>query len=235
MRALDEAELLSLWESGQTRHPIDRALLLCAWARPDVAPERFAQLPLGVVNAGLLRMRAALFGAHVEVQLDCEHCGEHLELALDIGELLADASAQDERADVALQGFRFRVPHSRDLAALAHETDAQAAALRLLERCCVARPDAPATLADVLSEAEEQLEAADPLADLRLSVACEACGQPTQASLDAGDLLWGDVQQHARGLLGQVHSLAQAYGWTEGEVFALSPVRRAAYLDLVRD
>ena len=160
MRALDEAELLSLWESGQTRHPIDRALLLCAWARPDVAPERFAQLPLGVVNAGLLRMRAALFGAHVEVQLDCEHCGEHLELALDIGELLAD---------------------------------------------------------------------------LRLSVACEACGQPTQTSLDAGDLLWGDVQQHARGLLGQVHSLAQAYGWTEGEVFALSPVRRAAYLDLVRD
>ncbi|MBW8316781.1 MAG: hypothetical protein K0M73_18195, partial [Hydrogenophaga sp.] len=89
MRTLDEAGLLSLWESGQDRHPIDRALLLCAWARPDVAPERFAQLPLGVVNTGLLRMRAALFGARVEVQLDCEHCGEHLELGLDIAPLLA--------------------------------------------------------------------------------------------------------------------------------------------------
>ncbi|MFW5332277.1 hypothetical protein [Hydrogenophaga sp. ZJX-1] len=234
MRTLDEAGLLDLWERGQDRHPIDRALLLCAWARPDVAPERFAQLPLGVVNTGLLRMRAALFGARVEVQLDCEHCGEHLELGLDINPLLADATAQDERADIELQGFRFRVPHSRDLAALAHEPDARAAALHLLERCCVARPDDPAALADVLSEAEEQLEAADPLADLRLSVACESCGQTTQASLDAGSLLWDDVHHQARSLLGQVHSLAQAYGWTEGEVLALSPARRAAYLDLLR-
>src|SRR3990167_10666213 len=110
MRTLDEAGLLSLWERGQDRHPIDRALLLCAWARPDVAPERFAQLPLGVVNSGLLRMRAALFGARVEVQLDCEHCGEHLELALDIGELLADASAQNQRVGVGPRGVPVRAP-----------------------------------------------------------------------------------------------------------------------------
>jgi hypothetical protein len=45
-------------------------------------------------------------------------------------------------------------------------------------------------------------------------------------------LLWDDVQAYARGLLGQVHALARAYGWTEHEVLSLSPRRRAAYLEM---
>jgi hypothetical protein len=35
-------------------------------------------------------------------------------------------------------------------------------------------------------------------------------------------------------VLGDVHELARAYGWSEPEVLALSPWRRAAYLALVR-
>jgi hypothetical protein len=52
------------------------------------------------------------------------------------------------------------------------------------------------------------------------------------AALDPGALLWDDVQAYARGVLGQVHSLARAYGWTESEVLSLSPRRRAAYLEM---
>lgn len=232
MRIPSETDLLSLWEEGQVRHPIDRALLLSAWVRPDIAADRFARLPLGVVNAGLLKMRAALFGQRVELQVECEHCGELLEIPLDIGELTAGASEQETGADIKVDGFRFRLPASRDLAAIAYDLDTEAAALRLLDACCLERPDGDAATAEVLARADEQLEAADPLADLRLDVACPACGRHMDAVLDPGALLWDDVQAYARGVLGQVHALARAYGWTEREVLSLSLCRRAAYLEM---
>jgi hypothetical protein len=232
MRIPSETDLLKLWEDGQVRHPIDRALLLCAWARPDIAADRFAGLPLGVVNASLLNMRAALFGRQVELQVECEHCGELLEIPLDLAELTAGVSEQDGDAEIDIDGFHFRLPASRDLAAIAYELDADAAALRLLDACCVARPQGDAVMTDMLARVDERLEAADPLADPRLDVVCPACGQHIDAALDPGALLWDDVQACARGVLGQVHALARAYGWTERDVLALTPRRRAAYLEM---
>ena len=149
-----------------------------------------------------------------------------------LDQLLAGAEASDQRAEVTLAVFRFRAPDSRDLASVANELDAEAAALRLLESCCIERPSDDSDLTGVLAEASERLEAADTLADLKLEVVCAACGHRWEAGLDPGDLLWNDVRAQARNLLAQVHGLAHAYGWTEPEVLALSPARRAAYLDM---
>ncbi len=229
-----ESELLSLWERGLARHPIDRALLLCSWARPELPGERLAGLPLGVVNTALLRMRARLFGPRIELQVRCEQCGEQLAVGLVVDELLADADQGDDRGEVDVGAFRFRVPDSRDMASVASELDAEAAALRLLERCCIAHPGtAVPALAAMLGDVEARLEAADPIADLRLAVSCEACGHAWDTTLDAGALLWDEVRRHAEGLLGQVAALARAYGWTERDVLALSPRRRAAYLGML--
>jgi hypothetical protein len=233
MQHAGNAMLLTLWEGGQTRHPIDRALLLCAWARPDVAPEQLAQLPLGTVNAALLHMRAALFGPELELQLDCDHCGEELELHLTTGQLLAQApQVHDAPTPIDIRGYAFRLPDSRDLAAIALQQDADAAALELLERCCVGRPDDGGALGDLLTQAELQLEAADPLADMRLDVACNACSRRSHAAIDVGALVWNDLQHHVRELLAQVHVLARTYGWSESDVLGLSPARRTAYLNL---
>jgi hypothetical protein len=232
MRQPSETDLLALWEAGDSRHPIDRALLLSAWARPELAADQFARLPLGVVNADLLKTRANLFGNHVVLQCACGECGELLEVPVAIDEVLATAHTSDSHAEVTLAGFRFRLPDSRDLASVANELDAETAALRLLENCCIERPSAGPDLASVLTEASERLEAADTLADLKLAVTCTACGHRWEAGLDPGELLWNDVRTHARNLLAQVHTLARAYGWTEPDVLVLSPARRAAYLDM---
>mgnify|MGYP001254993106 CR=1 FL=1 len=233
MRAPSESDLLSLWERGLARHPIDRALLLCAWARPDLAVDQLASLPLGVVNAALLRLRERLFGPRIELRLQCEQCDEQLAVGLEIEHLLADAEEGDERREVEADGFRFRVPDSRDLASIANDLDVDSAAQRLLERCCIARPaGAEPSLTAIMNDAEAELEAADSFADLRLAVSCGACGHGWDAGLDAGALLWDEVQRYARGLLGEVDSLARTYGWTESEVLALSPRRRAAYLEM---
>jgi hypothetical protein len=233
MHTPSEAELLELWEAGLDRHPIDRSLLLCAWARPDIAPARFADLPLGVVNASLLKLRAALFGARPTLQAVCAHCGEALDIPFAIDALLADTATPENAGEVAVGDYRFRLPASRDLARISGELDLEAAALSLLEACCVARPDGAVLETGLLEEASARLEAADPLADLSLSVRCAGCGGVTEVALDAGMLLWDDLQSRVRAVLAQVHTLAGAYGWTEAEVLALSPRRRAAYLALI--
>jgi hypothetical protein len=63
-------------------------------------------------------------------------------------------------------------------------------------------------------------------------VRCEACGHEGSAQLDAGELLWDEIDARAHALLGEVHQLARAYGWTESEILGLSAARRAAYLSM---
>jgi hypothetical protein len=66
-----------------------------------------------------------------------------------------------------------------------------------------------------------------------LGVHCEACGREGVAQVDAGVLLWDEIEARARELLYDVHRLARAYRWSEAEILALSPARRAGYLALV--
>lgn len=233
MHGIDATRLLDLWEDGQARHPIDRALMLCACARPEHASGDWAALPLGAVNATLLQLRGAWFGTTIGIELACAQCGEPLQTQVDTRDLLASARGGDAPSRVDVQGLVFRLPDSRDLASVVHEADTEHAARQLLQRCCTGGPLAAGDdLQQLLALAGQALEAADPLADVQLDVACHACGHTTPATLDPGSVVWTDVQRHARALLEQVHALARAYGWSEPEVLALGAARRAAYLDL---
>jgi len=235
MRPPCESELLLLWEQGRFRHPIDRALLLGAWARPDLEPDSLAQMPLGLLNAELLRLRAVLFGRQLELQLACGQCREMLEIPVDIDALLQQVQAIGGGNLVSCGGFCFRPPASCDLALVACELEATAAAIRLLEACCTAKPpyaEDARVPAELLDEIDGLLEKSDPLADPRFAAQCPACGAQVDAVLDPAALLWDEVQVWAVSVFRQVHLLASAYGWTEREVLALSPVRRKVYLDL---
>lgn len=234
MQVPSEAQLLALWEQGLRRHPVDRALLLCAWARPEVPGADLAALPLGALNAALLRLREACFGRHIDAYVDCPRCGERLSLALDAGELRAGAAESDSRAALELAGLRFRVPCSRDLAAVARAgLDAEGAAHRLLELCCPEARDTPSDqLMSLLDAIETGLAALDPAADISLVLTCNSCGHGWTADFDIGTLLWEEIEARARALLAEIHGLARAYGWTEPEILALTPERRAAYLEL---
>jgi hypothetical protein len=232
MKVPSAAELLMLWEGGVVRHPIDRALLLAGWAAPELPLDRLAELPLGEVNRALLRLRQTWFGNDIRAYVDCERCGERLELSFDASRLAPPAHGDGE---LQLAGYRFHLPCSRDLAAVTQERDIETAALELMERCCIGRPadPPPSEFSDLLAEVEEGLEALDPAADISLSLACEACGHQWAAGFDIGALLWDEIAAGARALLAEVDMLARAYGWTEPEILALSAQRRAAYLAMV--
>lgn len=233
MRALADPELLALWEHGAARHALDRSALLAAAARPDWPTDTVVDRPLGAVNASLLRLRAASFGPRIDGHVDCPQCGQRMSFALDTRMLLQGAAGGDGPAsDTAVAGLRVRAPSLRDLAAVAAEADAARAARALLARCTLAG-DASRLDEQALASVDAALEQLDPQADLALALQCPDCGHAGSAQLDPGTLLWDALEARAQALLAEVHHLASAYGWTEEQVLALGPARRARYLAMV--
>jgi hypothetical protein len=241
MHVLASRELLTVWEWGEGRHAIDRSLALLAAACPERSWEELAALPVGRRDALLLELRRKSFGSVLDVHTTCSSCFEHIEVSVEIGDLLALAGEPDTgEVAVSVSGWKVqvRLPDSNDLAAAALcSNEAEGRAL-LLQRCVLnashdGRDRTPEELPPpVVEELSARLEAADPLAVIEIQSTCPSCGHVVTDDLDAGALLWSEVESEAHRLLLEVDTLARRYGWTEEEVLALGPRRRRAYLGL---
>jgi ribosomal protein S27AE len=237
------ADVLATWESGVAQGPAGRALLLHGVARPELGGdrERLLALPVGEREADLFALRRALFGERMQVRLECGACGADMEFELDAGEFARTLADRGEPlVRIAEDGWEveFRVPGVADLTAAARAADPRRA---LLARCVTdAVRDGRSVSADVLPAAvqrriAEAAQAADPGGDVTLNIACPECGEGTRAELDIASYLWTELDVWARDLLLDVHLLATAYGWSEPEILALSPLRRRYYLELCAD
>lgn len=236
MQTLTETELLDLWESGCHRHPIDRALLTLARALPDTSYDSLAGWPLGRRNQALTNFYSQCFGRHLRAWTACPTCGEKLEFEMDAELLSGEETWEGKGASdpVTVNGWTLRLPTSRDLAVVADETDPITGALRIVEGCLV-EPSAPGEWSEEeLSEIGERLSMADPLAEIRVSVPCPACGNDRKETLDLVSFIWTEIEARVRRLLFDVHTLASAYGWSEADILSLSENRRSMYLEMVQ-
>jgi hypothetical protein len=87
----------------------------------------------------------------------------------------------------------------------------------------------PGGAAEGVAEAMSRL---DPQADIRIEVVCPSCGHRSERLFDIGVFLWDEMQTWAVRTLREVHELAQAYGWREQDILAMSAARRSVYLAL---
>ncbi|GGO94908.1 hypothetical protein [Wenjunlia tyrosinilytica] len=257
MEHLGAAVLLAAWEAGLASDDGERALLLHGVARPQAGTEELLSVPVGRRDAELFALRAALFGPRLDVRADCGECGEEMEFDLDTAELIGRSEPMREREPVGTGEPRaaggeplrvevdewtveFRPPTAADLAA-ARSAPADRAREALLARCTLrAERAGEAVAAGLLPDHVQRRIAAvssesDPYADVVLNVACPACGQKTRAELDIASYLWAELDSWARDILLDIHLLATAYGWSEPEILALSPLRRRYYLELCAD
>jgi len=248
MRALSAADMLKVWELAQDRHPVDRALALLWFARPELGREALVELPVGRRDALVLALRERTFGETLEAQVACPACSVDVELALQTSSLRAEPPSAGSGPDYGLEtdGFqlRFRLPDSRDLAEVAASGDPRAALERLVERCvlsawrrsglrgddeAIAPADLPVAIVERLAEAMAEQ---DPQAEVLLDLACPACGHAWQAVLDIVDFVSREVSVEAARLLGEIDALARVYHWREAEILAMSSRRRQAYLEM---
>lgn len=212
---LAPAELLRVWEQGQGRRPVERALALLAAIGPE-PPEALAVLPLGERDTRLLELHLARWGGRLELETRCPECAERLDLELEAGDLLAAETAPPSEPG------QLRPVTSADLLALDPWADPETARRQL-----AAKID-PGAEPEQIAEA---LAALDPRAEILLSCGCAVCNHRWSAPLDVIAVVWQKLDLEARRLLGEVHTLAAVYGWSEPQILALSPARRGFYLE----
>ncbi len=231
MRALSSPDFLDLWERGCNLHPVDQGLLALRAALPKASQDSLADWPLGRRNRALVALRCSCFGPSLKAWTSCNRCGEKLEFEVD-GE--AWGASSDHVEPIVVKGHSFRSPTSRDLARAAGETDLGLAIRRLVAGCLVDSADSLEEFSDEqLREIGEQMAAADPLAETRLTLHCPECGEQWEESLDIVSFLWAEIEARAKRALFEVHTLASAYGWSEQEILSLSESRRALYLERI--
>ncbi len=228
MRALSPAEVLSLWESGRSLHPLDQGVLALRMSFPEAAGADVADWPLGRRNQAIADLRGRCFGPRMRAETKCPHCGEAVEFALDVAALVAEPGPASET--VAVAGADYRLPTSRILARVANESDVEAAAALLCESCRIGG-EATALSPEQMDEVGEALARADPLAEIAFDFECPGCGEDFREGLDIAAFFWREIEVEARRLMIDVHTLASAYGWREADVLALSPARRAFYVE----
>ena len=239
MRALSNADFLTLWENGRALHPLDQGLLIIHTALPEIESESVADWPVGRRNRALAELHCRYFGNALFGWTSCPRCGETLEFNMD-GRPLAEQRQPEQPEPITIRGQSFRVPTSRDLALVAAESDAGldslTAAMRLLSACCVGESEEiERTWSEQeLDEAGERMAAADPLAEIVIHFQCPVCEGSSEENLDLPAFLWTELEALARRLALEIHTLASAYGWSESEILSLRDARRRLYLEMVR-
>jgi hypothetical protein len=248
------SELVSAWEWGLTRHPVQRALKLLAAAFPQAPLDTLAQLSIGQRDTYLLTLRELVFGSQLVSLATCPHCGERLELAFDIADimveevhLLSELKFQETfSVDIGDCQVQFRLPNSLDIAALVSQNNIADSQQFLLERCVLAirshseqttdelRLNIPINIPNVRDAVVRHMAEVDPQADVQLSLICPICNHQWQVIFDILSFFWKEIDAWAYRILREVHALASAYGWREADILAMSPHRRQFYLQLVK-
>ena len=241
MRVPSTLEFIEAWDRASPEAPAHRAVALLALASLGESADDLTELPLGERERRLLSLRAAAFGPRLTGLVDCEACGEPLELDIGVDDILATVSSPEPgELTIEVDGYHIslRLPDSRDMLAAASVPGPQAAGL-LLRRCVTkaersgAAVDAGDLPVAAVAVAGEAIGAADPLADLTFDLCCVACSHAWRAPFDTAQFLWGELDAWATRILREVHALAVAYGWAERDILTMSAVRRSRYLQLV--
>lgn len=243
MRTLTETDLIHIWEAGHRQHLLDRALTVLMAAFPGTSRDMLALLSIGQRDACLLAVRQQLFGSLLLGLTSCPACSEQIEFRLNVAEMPIPAKisppAGPVSLDIADDTVQFRLPNSRDLAAITGYRDIPTARVALARRCVVqylqrgevaAVEELPeAVIAMMAAEVEQR----DPLAEIRVRLSCAGCEHSWQMAFDIVAFLWTEITALVKRLLREIHTLARAYGWREADILAIDPLRRQLYLEMV--
>jgi hypothetical protein len=235
-----QSEILGVWERGEGQPAWRRALALLS-ASGRAAGAELASIPIGRRDALLLELREQFFGNLLTGVTSCPACSEEIELTFEAAEVRRGGGEPPATFSVTAGGYDvvLRLPGTSDVASIACADSIAAARWALFAHCVITarRGDAPVEAAglppEIIDAAAARMAELDPQADVTMEVACPSCAHAWLEPFDIVAFLWSELAAAARRLLREVHQLAAAYGWSEGEILALSPARRGVYLEML--
>jgi hypothetical protein len=200
-------------------------------------PELWWSQPVGIRTAALLHLVGITDASARELSFSARcgqgSCGEPFEFALPLGALL-ESRQDDALIEAPLEGDRhvkLRRPTGNDLRRWrTMQPGSTDQTVRTMLDSLLLEGEARAEDVPELSRA---LAERDPLVALSLSCFCPGCGAGNEISIDLEAVALARLERCRRCLLHEIHALASRYGWTEAEILALPPARRAHYLALI--
>jgi hypothetical protein len=241
MRTLSAAELLDIWELGESQHPIDRAITLLSVTYAGKKAEELAYLNIGQRDALLFSLRRRMLGPKMEAFSECPSCKAQLEFSINIDNLLSAYSiAENTEQSTRLDDYniRFRLPNSLDIAECINANPVDETRF-MLQRCILklrrGKKDVPLEEVPdaITSSLISRLAEWDPMSEVNISLSCSACGHQWTMLLDIFSFFWSELEEQAKQLLSQVHVLACSYGWREADILSMTPWRRRHYIEKV--
>jgi uncharacterized protein (UPF0212 family) len=238
MRTPGIDELLAVWERGLGENSVARGLALLELVHPGTSADALADLSIGRRDRMLLDLRELLFGRTMVGLIECPACGHTLETEVATGDVRAIPIDEPLAVSRSNYDLSLHLLNSRDQVA-AEKAGPEERGRVLLERCVASasfagEPTPVGRLpAEIIEAAEDHIARLDPQADVQLALSCPACGHLWESAFDILSFLWIELGQWAARTLRDVHLLAAAYGWSERDILALSPVRRRHYIGML--
>lgn len=231
------ADDLFLLEAGPPDLAVALAFLGRVVRRAGGEPLDAASLPIGDVDALLLRLRQKIVGDTISGETLCAApgCRARVDVTFSIAAYLdhhrpstpASASPADEGGWHRLGDTRveFRLPTADDQFATVHAPEPE----QVLLRRCV-RP-AGITAAEG-AEAEAAMEAMAPSLFSDLEGRCPACEATVEVRFDPLEYALRELRDQAAFVYHDVSAIARCFHWSEAEILALPAARRARYAEL---
>jgi len=243
MKPLSAADIVRIWELGIAQSPMDRALTILSPAFPELTREELSRLSLGQLNAHLFDVRERLLGPEMSCYAECPHCTQGLEFMIAVSDIRGAGSVEpkQQEQELSIEGYelRFRLLNSLDLKTVAEAPDKKEMRRMLAARCVLeAHREGTEISGDqlpeiVITSLAARLSECDSNAEVLLDLECPSCKNRWQTALDIAGFFWNELSAQVRRLLGEVHTIASAYGWHEAEILAMSARRRHYYLELI--
>ena len=230
---INAAKLLDIREAGFAAVPVDRIFLLLTAGYPELSAEQIGQLTLGEKEVYLLQLREQLFGVKLECVVDCPHCGELLEFGFSAADIGAADYRPSRNATQVAHGLTVRPLTLNDLRMAGGEGRALLGHAISLDNQVEKPPIVDSIRPEAVDQVSASLLAIDPLMNIHLDLNCSGCGEHWSAPFETISYLWAEIERWGEHMLQTIHLMADAYGWSEQDVLAMSAWRRQRYVEMI--
>jgi hypothetical protein len=238
---LSAARLLEVIDAAADGDAATRGSVLLAAAAPDLPEKGLDEVTLGARDAWILDLRCATFGDTLRGRVMCPACGLRLTVRIPRDEVSRYDRSDDAAPSIRMQEGQLvveaRPPNGRILAVAARSPTEESARQALISGC-VSVTETDGGAVDPLELEDELLErigaaivAADPQAEVGVTMSCAGCGNEWTPVLDIAEFFWRELSTTSVQLLDEVHQLAIGYGWSEEQVLRLFSRRRREYVE----
>jgi len=241
MPTLSNQDLLQIWEYGSLIKPHEYGRLLLTMGMPELDAAELPNMTIGERDKLLLQLRGEMFGSRFDARVPCEQCGEKMEVAFDVADIMVEDDCEKKEREVELGNHtvRYRVLAIKDLDVLSSLNDGRKIEECLFSRCLLEiRRNGSVVDESDLSASEKDtiihhIAQADPQSEVLIKLECPYCQTSSEVVFDIVSYVHTEINHYAQRLLLDVHYLSASYGWREKDILAMSAHRRQAYIDVI--